>query len=112
MYTHKESDSSFKLLLMYFHTIASQTVSFQVLKTNLNIHFHKNFHSTTHRSLRVKELPNAVPQLVEEHGVEGGVELQPQQVFDVSANMEADPVVATNQQGQQPVQEAADRCLT
>lgn len=97
---------------MLFHTIARQTVCFQVLKTILSINFHKNFHSTTNRSLCVKELSNAVSQLVEEHGVEGGVELQPQQVFDISANMEADPVVATNQQGQQPVQEAADRCLT
>lgn len=68
-------------------------------------------HSCTYRSLGVKELANAVPQLVEEHGVEGGTELQSQEVFHVGPDMEAHPVMATHQQGQQPVQEAADRRL-
>lgn len=62
----------------------------------------------TYRPLRVEEPPNAVPQLVEEHGVEGGAELQAQQVLHVGADVEADPVVAAHQQGEQPVQEAAD----
>ena len=64
--------------------------------------------SSTHRPLCVEELPDAVPQLVEEHGVEGGAELQPQQVLHIGAHVEAHPVVATHQQGQQPVHEAAD----
>lgn len=63
---------------------------------------------TTHRSLRVKELANTVPQLVEEHGVERRTELQPQQVLHVGADVEADPVVAAHQQRQESVQEAAD----
>lgn len=63
---------------------------------------------TTHRSLRVKELANAVPQLVEEHRVECRTKLQSQQVLHVGADVEADSVMAAHQQGQQSVQEAAD----
>ena len=71
-----------------------------------------NSHSCTYWSLCVKELANAVPQLVEEHGVESRAELQPQEVFDIGPNMEAYPVMTTHKQGQQPIQEAADGCLT
>lgn len=58
---------------------------------------------TTHRSLRVKELANAVPQFVEEHGVKCRTKFQSQQVLHVSADVEADPVVAAHQQGQESV---------
>lgn len=62
----------------------------------------------THRTLCVKELSDAVPQLVEKHGVQSGAELQTQQVFDIGAHVEPDPVVAAHEQTQQAVQEAAD----
>lgn len=66
----------------------------------------------THRTLRIKELANAVPQLVEEHGVQGRVELQPEEVLHISANVQTNSVMTTHQKGQKTVQEAADGCLT
>lgn len=66
----------------------------------------------THRTLSVKELANAVLELVEQHGIQSWTELQSKEILNIGANMEAHPVVATNQQSQQPVQEAAHRCLT
>lgn len=71
----------------------------------------KRCYSFTYRSLRVKEPSNAVPQFVEQHGVEGRAELQAQQVLHISADVEADPIVAAHQQRQQPVQKAADGSL-
>jgi len=65
----------------------------------------------THRPLCVKELADAVPQLVEEHGVERWTQLQAQQVLDVGAHVQTHAVMATHQQGQQLVQEAAERRL-
>ena len=65
----------------------------------------------THRPLGVEELADTIPQLVEQHGVEGRTELQPQQVLDVGAHVETNAVVAAHQQGQEPVQEAAQRGL-
>lgn len=62
----------------------------------------------THRSLCFKELANAVPQLVKEHGVECRTKLQSQQVLHISADVEANTVMAAHQQGQESVQEAAD----
>lgn len=82
-----------------FYNLQDNLISFQ---------YSERCRSSTHRPLCVEELPDAVPQLVEEHGVEGGAELQPQQVLHIGAHVEAHPVVATHQQGQQPVHEAAD----
>lgn len=59
-------------------------------------YFIRMTHSVTHRSLRVKELADAVPQLVEEHGVEGRAELESQQVLHVGADVEANPLMAAH----------------
>ena len=63
----------------------------------------------THQALRVKEPPDAVLELVEEHGVERRAELQTQQIFDVGPHVQAHPLVPTHQQRQEAVQEAAQR---
>lgn len=60
-------------------------------------YYQEDLHSTTYRSLSIKELSNAVPQLVEEHGVESGTELQTQQVLHIGPDMEANPVVTAHE---------------
>ena len=64
----------------------------------------------TYAALRVEEAADAVLELVEEHGVESGAELQAQQVLDVGADLQALLVVAHHQR-QQPVQELAEGSL-
>ena len=65
----------------------------------------------THRPLRLEEPADAVLELVEEHGVEGGAQIQAHQVLDVVADLQAHPLVVAHHQRKQPVQEAAQRRL-
>lgn len=68
--------------------------------------------SVTHRPLGVKETSDAVAQFGEEHRVEGWAQLQSQQIFNIGADVQAHFLVCAHHEGQQPLQEPAEGCLT
>lgn len=61
--------------------------------------------------MRIKELADGILQLVEEHGIERWAELQPHQVLNVGPYLQPHLLVVADHQGEQAVDEFADRRL-
>lgn len=64
-----------------------------------------------HLSLRIKELADGILEFVEEHRIERRAELQPHQVLDVGADLQPHLLVVADHEGEQAVDEFADRGL-
>ncbi len=72
--------------------------------------FIRHHDKLSHRTLGIKESADAVFEFVEQHGIERWTELQPHQVFDVSADLMALLMIAHHQR-QKTVQKLAQGCL-
>lgn len=67
--------------------------------------------STCYLSLRIEELADGVLQFVKQHRVKRRAQLQTHQIFDIGPYLKSHFLVVTDHQGQQPVDELADRSL-
>lgn len=68
--------------------------------------------SETNRPLGVKETSDAVTQFGKQHRVQGWAQLQAQEIFNIGTDVQTHFLMSAHHEGQQPLQEPAEGCLT